>query len=85
MRTLYLVLAVSAPLIVCGCAGKKEEPPQSQGLEIQAPGVDVELDREHGLRVKAGKTEVTADEEKGVNVKAPGVEFDAEPEKAGEK
>lgn len=84
MRTLFLVLVACSSLIVSGCA-EKVEPPQSQGLEIHAPGVDVTIEPEQGVHVKAGGTEVNADKEQGVNVEAPGVDVEVERTKAGEE
>lgn len=82
MRKLLVMLFISSSLVVCGCA-KEEKPPQSQGLEIHAPGVDVTLDPEHGLHVEAPGTEVNVNKEEGVRVQAPGVDVEAAQEKSG--
>lgn len=84
MRALYLLLAVSSSLVVCGCESKREPSP-AQELEIRAPGVDITLDKEHGLHVKAGQTEVNANKAEGVNVEAPGVEVETKRAKPGDE
>ncbi len=84
MRALFLLIAVSGLLFVCGCEKKQAQPP-TQGLEIRAPGVDVTLDKEHGLHVKAGATDVNVNKKEGVNVKAPGVEVETKREKSSDE
>jgi hypothetical protein len=61
-------------------AEQKSETQGKEGLSVQLPGVDVELEKGKGLEVQAPGTDVTVNKE-GVNVTATNAEFEAKPKK----
>jgi hypothetical protein len=63
-----------------GCGEQKSEAPDKEGLSLQLPGVDVELEKGKGLEIKTPGTDVTVNRE-DVNVTAPNAEFEAKAKK----
>jgi len=71
MHKFWLVALVALPLAGCGAHREaKEEVKENKGIEINAPGVRVKINKDEGVNVKAPGVDVKANEE-GVNVKAP--------------
>jgi hypothetical protein len=80
MNRLLMGLVLVAGVALSGCGEQKSETPDKEGLSLQLPGVDVELEKGKGLEVKTPGTGVTVNQE-GVNVTAPNVEFEAKAKK----
>jgi hypothetical protein len=86
MNRLLMGLVLVAGVALSGCSQQKIETPQKsetpdkEGLSLQLPGVDVELEKGKGLEVKTPGTGVTVNQE-GVNVTAPNVELEAKAKK----
>ncbi|MEO8164118.1 MAG: hypothetical protein ABI619_01855 [Betaproteobacteria bacterium] len=78
MRRLFSTLVIPS-LLLYGGRAKDAPPAPQQGIEIHAPGVDIEINKQEGANVKAPGTEVHADKENGLDVKARGVELEAQP------
>jgi hypothetical protein len=81
MNRLLMGLVLVAGVALSGCGEQKSETPDKEGLSVQLPGVDVELEKGKGLEVKTPGTDVTVNKE-GANVTAPNGEFEAKAKKS---
>jgi hypothetical protein len=71
LRLTVLALLVSVAAFACGCDKKKEvapPPEEGGGIDVQAPGVDVEVKPGEGVEVKAPGTDVEAKPGEGADV-----------------
>jgi hypothetical protein len=66
MRRSFLAIALSLACVL-GCAPQANPPsapapaePEQRGIEIEAPGVDVKIERDKGIEVQAPGVEVDA-------------------------
>jgi hypothetical protein len=80
MNRLLMGLVLVASVALSGCGEQKSETPDKEGLSLQLPGVDIELEKGKGLEVKAPGTDVTGSKE-GVSVTTPNSEFEAKAKK----
>jgi hypothetical protein len=75
MKSLALVGLLGACLLL-GCGGGTEQPKKG-GIQINAPGVNINVDEKGGAKVnvKAPGVNVDVDGKGGANVKVPGVDI----------
>ena len=100
MKRLVTFLAVIALAISTGCKKEEEKVEPKAGInielpggsvkvgeggvDVQAPGVGVNVDSKKGVGVKAPGVDVKVDTDKGVGVQAPGVDLKVERNSNGE-
>lgn len=75
MRITVMAIIVTLSCAL-GCEKSVDKPPAEEGggIEINAPGVDVKVDRKDGVDVKTPAVDVEADTKGGADVKVDGDE-----------
>ncbi len=71
----FKVFAVGLAMLLAGCGGE-EKKPASGGINISAPGVNINVDPSGNTNVQAPGVNIDANA-KGANITAPGVDIKA--------
>lgn len=79
MKSHFALTFAVASLCVSGC-GKEESTPENKqpGIEINAPGTNIKIDRETGVEIEAPGVKLKSDSEGNTEVDAPGADVKVE-------